>query len=185
MHIVGLLGMPRRVYTYPGDMGWTSYNVLESIGGYITAIGIVVLFSNLVVSYFRGAPAGPDPWHGPTLEWTVPSPPPEYNFAVIPVVTSAYANWDHEDRERDGRRLVAGVGVLEQGHEQHVSSLVDGWTAEIVDMPHGSPWPIVLALCLSLMFTLLVVQKYMFAAIFLVLIGLTLVAWHSKEPQES
>jgi cytochrome c oxidase subunit I+III len=173
MHIVGLLGMPRRVYTYPGGMGWTSYNIVESIGGYITALGIVVLFANLVVSYLRGGPAGPDPWHGPTLEWSVPSPPPEYNFAVIPTIRSAYANWD-DDRSPP----------LElEGHEQHVSSLVDGWTADIVEMPHSSPWPIVLAVCLSLMFTLLVVQKYMFAAIFLALVGLVLVAWHSKDPQ--
>jgi cytochrome c oxidase subunit I+III len=175
MHIVGLLGMPRRVYTYPGDMGWTSYNLVESIGGYLTAIGILVLFVNLVASYFRGAPSGPDPWHGPTLEWTIPSPPPEYNFERIPTVSSAYANWD---REPDGPEL--GVG-----HKQPVSSVIDGWTTGIVDMPHGSPWPIVLALCLSLMFTLLVITKFLFAGIFLVLIAFTLLAWHSKEPQES
>src|SRR4051795_6521083 len=185
MHIVGLLGMPRRVYTYPGDMGWTSYNVLESIGGYLTAVGILVLFVNLVVSYFRGAPSGPDPWHGPTLEWSVPSPPPDYNFAVIPTVSSAYPNWDLEDRERDGRRLTAGVGTLERGHEQHVSSLIDGWTAEIVDMPHSSPWPILLALALSLLFAMLVITHYLFAAIFAVVIALTLLGWHSKEPHES
>jgi cytochrome c oxidase subunit I+III len=176
MHIVGLLGMPRRVYTYPGGMGWTSYNVIESIGGYLTAVGILVLFSNLVVSYFRGAPAGPDPWHGPTLEWSVPSPPPEYNFAVIPTVKSAYANWDND---------LSPSLVLDEGHKQHVSSLVDGWTAETADMPHSSPWPILFALCLSVMFTLLVVQKYLFAAIFAVLVALTLLGWHSKEPQES
>jgi cytochrome c oxidase subunit I+III len=185
MHIVGLLGMPRRVYTYPGDMGWTSYNVIESIGGYITAMGILALFTNLVVSYFRGAPAGPDPWHGPTLEWSVPSPPPEYNFAVIPTVSSAYANWDAEDRERDGHRLTAGVGTLERGHEQHVSSLIDGWTSEIVDMPHSSPWPILLALALSLLFTMLVITHYLFAAIFAVVLALTLLGWHGKEPQEN
>ncbi len=54
MHIVGLLGMPRRVYTYPGDMGWSVYNVLESVGGSITLVGILMLFANLVVSYRRG-----------------------------------------------------------------------------------------------------------------------------------
>jgi cytochrome c oxidase subunit 1/cytochrome c oxidase subunit I+III len=176
MHIVGLLGMPRRVYTYPGGMGWTSYNVLESIGGYITAVGILVLFANLVFSYFRGAPSGPDPWHGPTLEWTVPSPPPEYNFATIPTVTSAYANWTDD---------VPPSIALDVGHQQHVSTLVDGWTAEIADMPHSSPWPILLALALSLLFTMLVIQHFMFAAIFAVVIGLTLLGWHSKEPQEN
>ena len=95
MHIVGLLGMPRRVYTYPGGLGWTVYNVLESVGGYITLVGILLLLGNLVVSYCRGA-AGRARSRGtaPTLEWTIPSPPPEYNFAVIPTVTSAYPNWD-------------------------------------------------------------------------------------------
>jgi cytochrome c oxidase subunit 1/cytochrome c oxidase subunit I+III len=175
MHIVGLLGMPRRVYTYPGGLGWTSYNVLESIGGYITAIGIVVLFANLVVSYFRGPPSGPDPWHGPTLEWTIPSPPPEYNFATIPTVSSAYANWTDD---------VPPSLELDVGHKQHVSTLVDGWTAEIADMPHSSPWPILLALALALLFTMLVIQHYMFASIFAVVIALTLLGWHSKEPQE-
>jgi heme/copper-type cytochrome/quinol oxidase subunit 1 len=175
MHIVGLLGMPRRVYTYPGDVGWTSYNVIESIGGYVTAVGILVLFANLVYSYFRGAPSGPDPWHGPTLEWTIPSPPPEYNFATIPTVTSAYPNWEDE---------TPSSLALDQGHQQHVSTISDGWTAEIVEMPHSSPWPLVLAAALTVAFALLVVQKYAYAAIMLVVVGLALVAWHTKEPQE-
>src|SRR5947207_15627780 len=103
MHIVGLEGMPRRQYTYPSGLGWTSYNVVETIGGYLTAAGILLLFGNLVWSFSRGEPAGPDPWRAPTLEWTVPSPPPVYNFAVVPRVTSAYPNWDRGDRERDAR----------------------------------------------------------------------------------
>jgi heme/copper-type cytochrome/quinol oxidase subunit 1 len=178
MHIVGLLGMPRRVYTYPGGVGWTSYNVIESIGGYLTAVGILVLFANLVYSYFRGAPSGPDPWHGPTLEWTIPSPPPDYNFARIPTVTSAYPNWDDD--------VAAAPGLaLDVGHEQHVSTISDGWTAEIVDMPHASPWPIVLAAALTVAFALLVVQHYVYAAILLVVVGFALFMWHTKEPQEN
>jgi cytochrome c oxidase subunit I+III len=185
MHIVGLLGMTRRIYTYPGDVGWTSYNLIESIGAGITTIGIVVLFANLVVSYRRGVPAGPDPWHGPTLEWSIPSPPPEYNFAVIPVVSSAYANWDVEDRVADRRRLEEHDGVLDLGHEQVVSGWVDGEPREIVAMPHSSPWPILLALATSGFFAVLVVQKYGVAAVFLVLMALTIVGWHSKEPRQA
>ena len=90
-------------------------------------------------------------------------------------MSSAYANWD---REPDGPELAVG-------HKQPVSSVIDGWRTGVADMPHGSPWPIVLALCLSLMFTLLVITKFLFAAIFLVLIAFTLLAWHSQEPQES
>jgi len=185
MHIVGLLGMPRRVYTYPGGVGWTSYNVIESIGGYLTGVGILVLFANLVVSYFRGAPSGPDPWHGPTLEWTIPSPPPEYNFAVIPKVSSAYANWDYADREEDRRKLAEGVTVLEEGHQQSVSSPIDGWWAEIVEMPHDSPWPIVLALAISICFVLLLLHLWLGFCIALGGIVLALLGWHGEEPQES
>jgi cytochrome c oxidase subunit I+III len=185
MHIVGLLGMPRRVYTYPGGMGWSVYNVLESIGGAITLVGILMLFANLVVSYRRGPLAPADPWRGPTLEWTIPSPPPEYNFAVIPKVTSAYPNWDLADRELDRERLAEGVGVLDQGHEQVVSTFADGQPLEVVTMPHGSPWPILLALAASGFFSVLVIQKYGVAAIFAVLVALTLIGWHSKEPQEA
>jgi cytochrome c oxidase subunit I+III len=185
MHLVGLEGMPRRVYTYPAGMGWGTDNLIETIGGYITAIGILVLLGNLVVSYFRGPRAGPDPWHGATLEWTISSPPPEYNFAVIPRVSSAYANWDAADREADRRRLAEGVMMLDEGHEQPVSSPVDGWFSEIVQMPHDSPWPIALAAALSLVFVALVIHHFAVAGVMCVLVLLTLAGWHSREPQES
>jgi cytochrome c oxidase subunit I+III len=185
MHIVGLLGMPRRVYTYPDGMGWTIYNLLETIGGYITLVGILLLLGNLAVSYFRGAIVGPDPWHGPTLEWTTSSPPPEYNYAVIPKVTSAYPNWDTADRAQDRENLAAGRLVLEQGHEQPAVTPVDARFSEVVDMPHDSPWPIVLAFTLSLVFVMLVIQKYGAAGIMGILCLLALVGWHWQEPQES
>src|SRR5207249_5717938 len=80
MHIVGLLGMTRRVYTYQSGLGWDSYNLAETIGAYLVAAGILVIFVNLLWSGFRGPPAGPDPFFGGTLVWTIPSPPPAYNF---------------------------------------------------------------------------------------------------------
>jgi cytochrome c oxidase subunit I+III len=185
MHIVGLLGMPRRQYTYPSGLGWGAYNLAETIGGFLTAAGIVLLLANLVVSRLRGAPAGSDPWHGATLEWTVSSPPPEYNFAVVPKVSSAYANWDDADREADRRRLAEGVLVLERGHETTISSGVDGRIAEIVAMPHDSPWPVLLAVALALVFTTLVVDKFAIAGAMAVLCLLALVGWHSTEPREA
>jgi cytochrome c oxidase subunit I len=176
MHIVGLLGMTRRDYTYPGGLGWTPYNLAETVGGFVTLAGILLLLGNLVVSYRRGEPAPADPWHGGTLEWTVPSPPPEYNFAVIPTVTSAYPNWD------DDRR---GGIVLDRDHEQTVTSAADGRLVEIVSMPHESPWPIVLALCVSLVFVSLVIGKFALAGICCVLCALALLGWHSVEPEEA
>src|SRR5215212_1132931 len=116
MHLVGLLGMPRRVYTYAPGLGWDAYNLSETIGAFLLAVGLVMILVNLVASRFRGAPAGPDPFHGGTLEWTVPSPPPHYNFAVIPTVSSAYPNWDEDDRAVDAGKLERGELTYEAGH---------------------------------------------------------------------
>ena len=183
MHVVGLEGMTRRVYTYPPGLGWDTPNLLETIGAYLTGLAILMLLANLVVSYFRGEPAGPDPWHGATLEWTIPSPPPEYNFAVIPKVSSAYANWDVADREEDAEKLRQGALVLDEGHEQTVSSAVDGRWSEVVTMPHDSPWPIVFATALSLVFTMLVIHRYVVALVMVGLVILATLAWHSQEPE--
>ena len=184
MHIVGLLGMTRRVSTYPDGLGWTAYNLAETIGGFVTLAGILLLLGNLFYSYLRAPAAGPDPWHGPTLEWTTSSPPPDYDYAVIPRVSSAYPNWDPVDREFDRRNLADGVLVLERGHEQPAVTPVDARFDEIVQMPHESPWPPILALALSLVFLMLVIGRYGVAGIMGIFCLLALVGWHSMEPQE-
>jgi cytochrome c oxidase subunit I len=94
MHIPGMLGMPRRIYTYEPGRGWDALNLLVSIGAFIQAIATLVLVANLIISYFRGRKAGNDPWDAWTLEWSVSSPPPAYNFAVIPTVASRRPLWD-------------------------------------------------------------------------------------------
>jgi heme/copper-type cytochrome/quinol oxidase subunit 1 len=185
MHIVGLMGMERRIYTYPSGLGWDAFNLAETVGGFVTALGIVVLLGNLVASYFRGPLAGPDPWHGATLEWTIPSPPPDYNYAVIPKVSSAYANWDVEDREEDRRKLAGAVMVLDQGHEQAVSSPVDGWWTEIVQMPHDSAWPILLAGSMLLVFVCLLFHQWIVAGFMTLTVVFSLLGWHGEEPQEA
>ncbi|HVV60085.1 MAG TPA: cbb3-type cytochrome c oxidase subunit I, partial [Gaiellaceae bacterium] len=185
MHIVGLLGMTRREYTYPTGLGWTAYNLAETIGGFLTAVGILVLLGNLAVSYLRGEDAGPDPWHGATLEWTTSSPPPPYNFAVVPKVSSAYPNWDDADRAEDRLKLARNVLVLSDGHAQPATTPIDGTFDEIVEMPHDSPWPPLLGLSLFLVFLMLLLGKYGVAGIMGILCLLTLLGWHAKEPQES
>ena len=94
MHVPGLLGMPRRIYTYEPGRGWDTWNLLVTIGVFFQAVGVLVFVVNLVWSYFRGDVAGSDPWDAWTLEWTTESPPPFYNFAVIPVVRSRRPLWD-------------------------------------------------------------------------------------------
>jgi cytochrome c oxidase subunit I len=94
MHIPGILGMPRRIYTYEPGRGWDTLNLIVTIGAFIQAAAILLFVYNLVVSYWRGAKAGSDPWDAWTLEWSVSSPPPAYNFAVIPAVASRRPLWD-------------------------------------------------------------------------------------------
>jgi cytochrome c oxidase subunit I len=88
MHMLGLLGMPRRQWTYHEGLGWTVYNFIETIGAFIIALGVLIFIINLVVSFRSGARAGADPWDAWTLEWATASPPPEYNFVKTPVVRS-------------------------------------------------------------------------------------------------
>jgi cytochrome c oxidase subunit I len=94
MHIPGLLGMPRRIYTYEPRPGWGTLNLIVTIGAFIQGVAILVFVVNLVYSYFTGPKAGNDPWDAWTLEWSVSSPPPAYNFASIPVVESRRPLWD-------------------------------------------------------------------------------------------
>jgi len=185
MHIVGLLGMPRRQYTYPGGMGWTGLNLVESIGAYVLAAGLLMVAANLAVSAFRGARVGHDPWRAPTLEWGTSSPPPDYNYAVIPKISSPYPMWDLGDRAEDAANLAAGRMVLEEGHETPGSTVVDAEWDEVLDMPSHSPWPPVLALAMTGIFAFVLLQQWLTAAIFVVVALAILAAWHAKEPQEA
>jgi cytochrome c oxidase subunit 1 len=94
MHVPGLLGMPRRIYTYEADRGWGTWNLIVTIGVVFQVAAFLVFLANLVRSYRSGAPAGSDPWDAWTLEWSTTSPPPEYNFAVLPTVKSRRPLWD-------------------------------------------------------------------------------------------
>jgi cytochrome c oxidase subunit I len=182
MHIVGLLGMTRRVYTYNKGFGWDAYNLSETIGSFVLAAGLLMIFGNLLWSRFRGGVAGPDPFHGGTLEWTTTSPPPPYNFAVIPTVTSPYPNWDPVDRQADLARLEQGVLTLEQGHETQATTVRDGYFDEILEMPAESPWPIALAAVVTIVFVMLLTTHFVVAGVFVGVAALVLAAWHAGEP---
>jgi len=185
MHLVGLLGMTRRVYTYPAGLGWDPYNLAETVGAFLLAAGLLLIGANLLWSSFRGAPAGDDPFFGGTLEWATTSPPSEYNFPVIPTVSSAYPNWDRGDREEDRRRLERGRLALEQGHETPASTVRDAYLDEVLELPAESPWPVALALCVLGFFAMLLTAHVVVAGLFAGLGALTLAAWHAREPEEA
>jgi heme/copper-type cytochrome/quinol oxidase subunit 1 len=185
MHILGLEGMPRRDYTYAPGLGWTGLNLVETLGSYALAAGLLLMAGNLVVSLRRGAPAGNDPWRAATLEWSTTSPPPAYNYPVVPTVTSPYAMWDREDREEDDRRFLRGELTFEAGHETPATTTLDGELDEVLEMPSDSPWPILLAGALALVFTMLLTGHWTTALVFLALAGVVLAAWHREEPEEA
>ena len=135
MHILGLNGMPRRVYTYPEGLGFEQLNLLETVAAFILAASFAVFLVNIIKTWRgpRNAPA--DPWNAATLEWAIPSPPQEWNFAEIPVVHGRDPLWEAK-RERGGAlpepQRVSGKGI---------------------HMPNPSYWPLVTALGLSSMMT--------------------------------
>ena len=151
MHIAGLLGMPRRVYTYPAGVGLGAVNGVETVGSFLFALGILLVLINVVLSWRVGQVAGANPWDAGTLEWAVSSPPPEYDFAVIPTVASLHPLW--EERLRAGRpelnahssKVFRGP-VLARGRESMATSPLEGEVMAQQRMPRDSLWPLLLAL---------------------------------------
>jgi cytochrome c oxidase subunit 1 len=140
MHFSGLLGMPRRTFTYAEGLGLETFNLISTIGAFIFTLSFVPLVLALWRAWRRGEPAGPNPWDAATLEWTMSSPPPHYNFAVIPQVESRDSLWHpHIDPGH-----VPGAGDAEPGGV--TPRLQPDPAPEPVHMPNPSFWPLILAL---------------------------------------
>ena len=145
MHLLGLQGMPRRVYTYQTDVPWAGLNLFVSLSSVMLALGFLLFFIDAVRSARRGAPAGNDPWGAPSLEWATTSPPPAYNFARIPVVTGQSPLWE----EREVFPVAAGLRV--DRRELVITSVADAVPEARDSSPRDSIWPFWAALATSVM----------------------------------
>jgi len=146
MHQLGLMGMPRRVYTYPAASGWGPLNLLSTLGAGLLAIGGLLFVWNLARSVRSGAVAGDDPWGGDTLEWGTSSPPPVYNFLHPPVVEGPNALWD---RSADAPVV---TGLRTDCREVLITDVVDATPNNRYEFPEPSIWPFLAAVATSAMF---------------------------------
>jgi cytochrome c oxidase subunit I len=161
-HILGLQGMPRRIYTYPDHMGWNVWNMMSTVGAFLIAASIAVFIYNVIWSRRHATPAGADPWDARTLEWTIPSPPPAYNFAEIPIVRSLDPFWHEKYAEGEDGRLapvVAGAadgvahdeaepqagGESDEGHSTGEGDAHGGGHGHGIHMPSPSYYPLIAA----------------------------------------
>jgi heme/copper-type cytochrome/quinol oxidase subunit 3 len=141
MHFLGELGMPRRIYTYAPNMGWDFWNKWETWNAYIIALSFIPLLINIIISLTSGEVAGSDPWDARTLEWSVPTPPPMYNFAEVPTVTARDAFW------------VQKYGSVEASGLQGTSAVIAPSLVDIskIHIPLPSLYPLLIGLGLLLM----------------------------------
>jgi cytochrome c oxidase subunit I+III len=150
-HILGLLGMPRRIYTYDSGLGWEPHNLVSTIGAFMFAVGVLITMLNYVRSLRGGAQAGNDPWEGETLEWATTSPPPPFNFETIPTVRSREPVWDQPELRDGAQPPEQGGHALESGHQTLSTSVLDATPQAVVHMPHASPWPFALTLAITVL----------------------------------
>jgi cytochrome c oxidase subunit 1 len=143
MHFSGLLGMPRRIYQYDAGQGFDLFNAMSSGGTLILMIGTLFGLINVWKSWKGGTPASSNPWGAATLEWTIPSPPPDYNFAELPQVKSRYPLWNM----KGGEKL-----VHETTHEEEKGQHIPTSQELGIVMPNPSIWPLVTAFGLIVMF---------------------------------
>ena len=145
MHILGLQGMPRRIYTYQPDMPWHGLNMFVSLSSVILVAGFLVFFIDAIRSARRGPPAGDNPWNASTLEWATSSPPPPYNFARIPVVGGSNPLWDKPDI------LTVAGGLRVDRREVVVTTLATARPEAREASPRNSIWPLWAAIATSVM----------------------------------
>ena len=146
MHWIGLMGMPRRVYTYPEGLGWDLSNLISSIGAFILAGGVLMFVANAVISLRAGRIAGPNPWDAPGLEWAAQSPPPNYNFPHIPVVDGRTPLWENR------AELPVTAGLRVDDKELLLTTVIDAKPDVREPSALPSPWPFITALALTTLF---------------------------------
>jgi cytochrome c oxidase subunit I+III len=198
MHLSGLLGMPRRVYTYPTEMGLDAYNLLSSIGAFIFAGGVLLSVFNFFRSLRAGRPAGDNPWDADSLEWSTSSPPPNAQYARIPVVRDRHPLWDEHwaqermrpeetpARDREAQEDVEQMAYWPTGWRGAlVVSVTEGRPLAVVHMPRRSFSPFIMSVGFLVLFAALIVDHVPLMAAGAGIIAVALVMWFWPQDTET
>ncbi|MDB5722854.1 MAG: cytochrome oxidase [Alphaproteobacteria bacterium] len=170
MHWAGILGMPRRVYTYPTGLGLEQVNLLATIGAFVLATGFALFLVNSLMSMRRGTVAGANPWDASGLEWATSSPPPPYNFPHIPVVSSRHPLWDHRDH------LPVMTGLRVDDRELLLTTVMEARPDLREPSPLPSSWPLWAAITSTILFISSIFTPW--AVLYgSVPVAITLIAW--------
>ena len=178
--LMALNGMPRRIYTYLAETGWAPLNQLSTAGAAVFAAGVLLFIVNVVASLRRGAPAGANPWGGETLEWATASPPPNYNFAHIPIVRGRSALWD------PGAELPVATGLSEERREVLLTTVLDAEPDVRHEVPGPSIGPLLTALAVGVTFIAGIFTPWGFVyGPALVFLGLLVWFWPRPKPADA
>jgi cytochrome c oxidase subunit I+III len=184
-HMLGLDGMPRRIYTYPEEYGWELWNLISSAGLLLIIPGLGAFILNLVYSWFRGPDAGNDPWGGDSLEWAIASPPTQHQWTVPPIVTSRHPLWDQdslEEGDENTQRLVHAVAEWPlQWRAAMVVTTGDARPQEIFKVAGPSYWPLVAAVGMVGIFAAELVKWRWAIALAAVLVVFAAIMWNRPD----
>lgn len=180
MHIVGLLGMPRRIYTYAPELGLESTNQIMTWGAFVLGIGILISMVNLIVSLQNGQHAGKNPWNSDGLEWETDSPPKPYGTIHIPTVASRHPLWDEHEEEEDPQ----DDRLLDEARLTLTTSWLDAQPFSVATMPDNTLLPLLSSVALFTCFLFLVFQMIWAALACLVVTFLIFGIWVWPRPMK-
>lgn len=172
MHNLGLMGMPRRIFTYRPGLGFDTLNEVVTCGAFLFGIGILISIVNFFVSLRTGALAGSNPWFADSLEWSTASPPPPYGSEHIPVVASRHPLWDDFDEEDDPDN----DRVLDWGRLTPTTTVLDAIPTGIATIPEDSIIPLFMSLALFAFFVVIIYQR-MWSALACLLLTFAFGCW--------
>jgi len=189
MHLLGLFGMPRRVFTYDRGWGWGTLNLVATVGGFVFGLGTLLTLVNFLWSKRRGTTAGANPWHADTLEWATTSPPPEYDFAEIPVVAGRHPLWEEGSfpvAAPDPSGAVAGLDVAAaEDREMPVVDGIESLPEDTMRIPEPTWVPLIAAGGLLVFFLGMLVRASLVgvAGVALAAVGVAVWTWRARDDE--